>query len=140
MNSVFFNIAGVLITGGGNTAKTELYVPSSNLSCPLPSLPVKRAQHTVSKDGMLCGGSVPIGTEDYADQKCVQWQYIPMMDSCRWETMDLIMDFGRYDHVSWTPANGSGTYLMGGCNCKTTTLIKPDGTQEHGFMLRHRLE
>ena len=101
---------------------------------------MERAQHTVSRDGMLCGGSVPIGKEDFADQKCVQWQYIPMMDSCRWETIDLIMDFGRYDHVSWTPANGSGTYLMGGCNCKTTTLIKPDGTQEHGFMLRHRLE
>ena len=40
--------------------------------------------------------------------------------------------------MSWTPSSGSGTYLIGGRDSKrTTTLIKPDGTQEPGFPLKY---
>ena len=138
----FIHIPGVLITGGSRYQdrvfgmhSTELYLPSSNTSCSLPSLPEDRTKHTVSKDGLLCGGA-----EFTSYQSCVQWQYISMMDIWRWEYLDLTLDFDKYDHVAWTPANGSGTYLMGGCAYKTTTLIKPDGTQEHGFTLKHRIE
>ena len=44
--------------------------------------------------------------------------------------------------MSWTPSSGIGTYLVGGYAYsnsakRTTTLIKPDGTQEPGFSLKY---
>ena len=51
----------------------------------------------------------------------------------------LTLDVERYSHVSWTPGPEIGTYLIGngGDNMRTTTLIKPDGTQELGFSLKY---
>ena len=136
----YIHIPGVLITGGARYQdsvwamhSTELYLPSSNTSCLLPSLPDARTGHTSSPDGLLCGGP-----EQYWG--CVKWQYMPMLDTWTWQNMDLTLDFDRQDHVAWTPASGIGTYLMGGCGSRTTTLIKPDGTQEHGFALKYRVE
>ena len=116
----------VLITGGhesgDNTA--ELYLPSSGLSCSLASLPDTRSLHSVESSGLLCGGE---NTEDTVLDTCLQWR------SGTWEE-SLKLDNGRYGHVSWSPSSGSGTYLMGGYYTeRTTTLIKPDGTQEPGF-------
>ena len=52
-----------------------------------------------------------------------------------WEDF-LDLDITRYGHVSWTPASGFGTFLMGGSGDeRTTTIVKPDGTQERAFML-----
>ena len=52
------------------------------------------------------------------------------------------MIYRRIDHVSWTPASGAGTYLMGGVFItdvpnpdKKTEIVKPDGTAEQGFDL-----
>ena len=123
-----FYIAVVLITGsdtgsGRNTA--ELYLPPSGTSCPLPKLPDDRHGHTVSEDGLLCGG-------EFTNDSCLQWS----PDTGSWEeavTLDV-----RFNHISWTPVNGRGTFLMGGPSGKrTTTLIKPDGTQEPGFALKY---
>ena len=50
------------------------------------------------------------------------------------------MDMGRGNHVSWTPANGTGTYLMGGSASAvgmTTTLITSEGGEETGFQLKY---
>ena len=129
-----FFIAGVLITGGypAGTAgnQSELYLPSSDSSCTLPSLPDGRYHHTYSEGGLLCGGRITITT---AINNCLQWR----PDTGSWER-GLYLDVERYEHVSWTPASGSGTYLMGGYGSRrTTTIIKPDMTEEEGFPLKN---
>ena len=46
----------------------------------------------------------------------------------------------RHYHSSWTPASGSGTYLLGGGggnNGFTSNLVKPDGTVHESFPLKH---
>ena len=115
----------VLITGGQNTDTAELFVPSDGTSCTLPSLPQTRYVHTVDNH-ILCGGS---GGED----SCLQWS----PDTGTWEEL-LTLDIARKNHVSWRPASGTGTYLMGGIYSKrTTTLITSDGGQETGFPLKY---
>ena len=140
-------VSGVLITGGassaaGNTA--ELYLPSSGVSCTLPSLPNRRESHTVSKGGLLCGGGYTHHKRFTAEDSCLKWS----PDSGTWEEA-LTLDVFRRLHVSWTPSSGNnGTYLMGGdyhdynyhcrnCLPKSTTLIKNDGSQEPGFPLKY---
>ena len=136
-------IAGVLITGSEDTedsGKTaELYLPSSATSCSLPTLPDKRYAHSAD-GGLLCGGWD-------TGHSCLQWS----PDTGSWEAA-VTLDVGRKWHVSWTPANSSGTILMGGfddwkgtalikpdgsSSGMTTTLVKPDGTQEPSFPLKY---
>ena len=121
----------VLIMGGVSVSyrTAELYLPSSGLSCSLPSLPDSRHSHSVESTGLLCGGGI---TRD----SCLQWR----SDTGTWEEA-LTLDVKRERHVSWTPGAGIGTYLMGGGDSEvrnTTTLITPDGTQEPGFPLKYR--
>ena len=123
----------ILITGGyGSLDTAELYLPSSGLSCSLPRLPDDRERHTVDSSGLICGGWSPVAT-------CIQWS----PDTGTWEEL-LTLDVGRWTHVSWTPNSGIGTYLMGGGyydeGRRTTTLIRPDGTQETGFSLKYDAE
>ena len=80
----------------------------------------------MEKSGLLCGG-------DYTRDSCLQWSSV----TGTWEKY-LTLEVERYGHVSWTPHPDIGTYLMGGYNSRTTTtLIKPDGSQEPGFSLKH---
>ena len=119
----------MLITGGYDSDvkyTAELYLPSSGLSCSLPRLPDERYRHTVDSSGLICGG---YDTED----TCIQWS--PATGT--WEEL-LSLDVWRYDHVSWTPGTGVGTYLIGGFYSeRTTTLLTPEGTQEPGFPLKY---
>ena len=130
----------VLITGGygsdGVLDTAELFVPSTGLSCSLPRLPEVRWRHTVERTGLLCGGegegNTPINT-------CLLWS----PDTGSWDEY-LTLDVWRSAHVSWTPVRAgpdAGTYLMGGGddynNWKTTTWIKPNGTQTKGFSLSY---
>ena len=120
----------VLITGHGSSSNpmdtAELYLPSSGVSCILPRLPDNRDSHTVDSKGLLCGGA-------YTRDTCLQWS----PDTGTWEDL-LTLNVMRYRHVSWTPGPDIGTYLMGGIySGLTTTLIKPDGNQEPGFLLKH---
>ena len=134
-NTAFYNQGkiffpdGVLITGTEypHMGTAELYLPSSSISCSLPKLPWKRHNHILENLGLMCGG---VGTSG----SCIQW------NSGTWDKLKLKLDEERYDHVSWTPDNGIGTYLIGGSlggNGRTTTLIKPDGTQEATFPLKY---
>ena len=142
---IFF-IDGVLISGSSDGCQyvkptqlcnitsqytAELYVPSSGVLCSLPQLPDKRNSHTMESSGLLCGGL-------YTKDSCVQWS--PANGT--WNKL-LTMDDERYSHVSWTPSTGNGTYLIGGIYSrtrKTTTLIRPDGTQDPGFPLKYVTE
>ena len=79
---------------------------------------------------ILCGGG-------NTDDTCLQWS----PDTGTWEEL-LTLDIRRYDHVSWTPASGTGTYLIGGDGSNettrmTTTLVTPEGGQETGFPLEY---
>ena len=132
MDLLFYNsILAVLITGGydGGTLNTaELFLPSDGTSCALPSLPQIRRYHTVDNN-ILCGG---YGTED----SCLQWS----PDTGTWEEL-TILTIRRSSHVSWSPASGIGTYLIGGGGSKTTTtLLTPVGGQQTGFLLKYATE
>ena len=120
--------AGVLITGGTGLNTAEIYLPSSGASCILPQLPDVRRYHTVEQTGLLCGGSFTADT-------CVQWS----SDTGTWE-QSLTLDTVRYNHVSWTPDPDIGTHLIGGADYiggTTSSLIKPDGSQETGLTLKY---
>ena len=81
--------------------------------------------HTVDNH-ILCGGPGFVFS-------CLKWS----PDTGTWEDL-LTLDVGTYDHVSWTPANGIGTYLMGGNGgIRTTTLIASNGSQVPGFALEY---
>ena len=122
---ILYFIAGVLITGGESTGNTaELYLPSSATSCTLPGLPDSRRYHSADGD-LLCGGS-----DTPAWDSCLQWS----PDTGSWEAA-VTLGMGREGHSSWTSTRG--TYLMGGGYVPSTTLIKPDGTQEPGFPLKY---
>ena len=105
-------------------------MPSSTVSCSLPQLPDDRADHTLESSGLICGGDAVVqGTRD----TCLQWS----PETGSWEEL-LTLDTWRWRHVSWTPDNGIGTYLMGGSDSgRTSTLVKPDGTQEAAFTLQY---
>ena len=122
----------ILITGGyGSLDTAELYLPASGLSCSLPRLPGNRVEHTQESSGILCGG---FGSED----TCIQWS----PDTGTWEDLPITLDVGRNNHVSWTPSNATGTYLMGGdtpVQWRTTTLVSQEA-QEPGFPLKYHAE
>ena len=110
-------------------------MPSTDVSCTLPDLSGPNAglfYHTMDS-GLVCGGY-------YTYDICIKWR--PEIGT--WEEY-ITLDVRRYDHVSWTPSPEIGTYLMGGHTDNnyyigtgnTTTLIKPDGTQEPGFPLKY---
>ena len=83
----------------------------------------------------------PITVYSTSATSCLQWSSI----NGTWEEY-LTLDVERGNHVSWTPDPNIGTYLMGGVTMNsgrnsvdrnTTTLIKPDGSQEPGFSLKY---
>ena len=106
----------------------EIYHPSSRVSCMLPTRQDDRYDNTLEASGLMCGGY-------YTSDTCVQWS----SDNGTWEKY-LSLDIARYYHVSWTPDPDIGTFLMGGGSSEsqsTTTLIKPDGSQEPSFSLKY---
>ena len=118
-------LVAVLITGGNGESTAELFLPSAGTSCVLPSLPDNRALHTVDNN-IICGGF-------HTNDTCLKWS----PDTGTWEELTTL-EVKRSEHVSWTPGTDIGTYLMGGWDSRrTTTLIKPDGTQEPGFPLKY---
>ena len=120
-------LAAVLVTGGHALKTAEIFLPSAGTSCTLPPLPQNRGYHTADKN--ICGG----GSTEAKAKKCLQWS----PDTGTWGD-HLTLDVGRDRHVSWTPGTGIGTYLMGGSwSTRTTTLIKPDKSQETGFVLKY---
>ena len=126
-------LVAVLITGGHNTGvgdTVELFLPISNVSCRMPQLPDSREFHTMDHldTHLLCGGS---GT----GQSCLEWSSAQGM----WSESHTLSVTRAY-HVSWTPDADIGTYLMGGYtgdSQASSTLLKPDGSQEPGFPLRY---
>ena len=121
-------IAALIMTGGRNDSllsSVEVYVPSTNTSCSLPSLPVVTWGH--SQDGLLlCGGT---GNEE----QCHTFH----SDSGEWVKTHRLSE-GRDGHSSWQRDDGT-LLLMGGHGGPTTTEIVSDSSavSTPGFSLKY---
>ena len=122
-----------MITGAYKTEQSvAIYHPDLDLYflCVLPDLPDRQFDHT--QDGSLvCGGwNTP-------DRSCRRWN----ADTWTWDLVTESLTFPRWGHTSWTPADGSVTYLMGGWySGKTSEAIDQDNGVTSSFPLRHFTE
>ena len=97
----------VLITGGFGAKKlAEIYHPERNSYCKLVDLPENRRHHTQDGD-LLCGGW---GKYMYSGRSCRRWN----PDTGGWDLVTDSLIEERAEHISWTPVDGTVTYLMGG--------------------------
>ena len=122
------DISAVLITGGHSAYQSaEVYHPERYSPCVLPGLPDDRVFHT--QDGLLlCGGS-------YTRKSCRRWN----PDMGAWDLVTESLTEDRMYHSSWTPADGSVTYLMGGWkNLETSDVIALNNNVRSSFPLKHR--
>ena len=111
-----FTPTAVLITGGFRAVKSaEIYHPDLDSPCVLPDLPWSRRRHTQG-GSLVCAGI-------WASKSCRKWN----PDTGAWDLVTLKEQ--RTDHTSWTPAEGSVTYLMGGY---------VDGTGNTSEILQHK--
>ena len=120
-------ISAVLITGGSGAPKSaEIYHPDRDTPCVLPDLPDLRLDHT--QDGSLvCGGR-------YTLRSCRRWN----ADTGAWDLVTEALTEEREDHISWTPVDGSVTYLMGGWESDNTSeAIDQDNSVTSSFPLKH---
>ena len=128
----------ILITGGRNKKdynatihSAEIFFPNSpDKPCILPELPAPYSRHTQA-EGMICGGQNTKYT-------CHQWN----SEEGKF-TEKPVHEFkpSRYEHVSWTPASTSETFLIGGGSSRDTSTIVKQGlfTGYGGFALKHPL-
>ena len=120
----------MLITGGtgawGTEQSAEIHHPGRDTPCVLPDLPDRRYYHT--QDGSLvCGGY-------YTRRSCRRWN----ADTGTWDLVTESLTEKRHYHSSWTPADGSVTYLMGGYSEQTSEAIDQDNVVTSSFPLKHR--
>ena len=125
MTLVLFTTA-VLITGGFESA--EIYLPNGDSACVLPDLPDYSSRQGHTQDGLLlCGGY-------YTTRSCRRWN----TDTGAWDLVTESLTEKRWDHISWTPADGSVTYLMGGYSSDNTSdVIDNDGSVRASFPMRN---
>ena len=118
----------VMLTGGGPSSALrtgEVYVPATNSTCSLPNFSSDTWAH--SQDGLLqCGGSpTPTKCHTLKDGKWI---------------VSHTLKRARSWHVSWTPKDGSGTYLLGGYakgSQNNSAFVKRDGTEVPAFPLKY---
>ena len=106
-----------------------MYIPSMKITCNLPNLPDKRRAHT-QDNSQICGG-----VDDASSSSCIEW------NMGTWNTSVTKLKNDRAYHVSWTPGNESGTYLMGGKGSigERTELVK-NGESVTKFNLHYKTQ
>ena len=116
-------------SGAGTVQSAEIYHPGRDTPCVLPNLPDRRPGHT--QDGpLVCGGQ-------YTRRHCQRWN----ADTGAWDLVTDSLTEERVDHISWTPADGSVTYLMGGVwSDKTSEAIDKNNGVTSSFPLRHETQ
>ena len=123
-------MSAVLITGGtGGRQSAEIYHSDRDSPCVLPNIADRRFGHT--QDGsLMCGGQDTL-------RSCQMWN----ADTGAWDLVTESLTEDRKYHVSWTPAHGSVTYLMGGTGCgETSEAIDQDNGVTSSFPLQHITE
>ena len=120
-----FTPSAVLITGGFDA---EIYHPERNSSCKLRHLPDYRDSHTQDGD-LMCGGRS-------TSKSCRRGN----TDTGAWDLVTESLTKDRLGHISWTPADGSVTYLMGGWRGYTTSDVidNHSGGVKSSFPLKHK--
>ena len=138
-----FTPSAVLITGGNgfSNGSVEIYHPDRESPCVLPDLPEERHEHT--QDGsLICGGDAPWDskpTRYETSYSCHRWN----TNTGAWDLVSHFLRRDRVGHISWTPTNGSVTYLMGGVDPKSKTtseVISQDNKISTSFPLKHWTE
>ena len=117
----------MLITGGwGARQSAEIYHPDRDSPCLLPDLPEDRWRHT--QDGsLMCGGWK-------TRRSCRKWN----PDTGAWDLVTESLTMDRVDHISWTPADGSMTYLMeGDWSVGTSDAEDQENSVTSSFPLQH---
>ena len=109
--------AAILITGGDVTQKSaEIFLPGSNTSCQLPSLPDKRFRH-VQAGLVLCGG-----LSESTRRSCLKWN----VQHGRWATPSVRLSEIRWNSCIW--AHDDELVLMGGYSAEwTSEIVSSDG-------------
>ena len=118
----------VLITGGFGAKKlAEIYHLERNSSCKLGDLPEERWHHTQDGD-LLCGGW-------FTNKSCRRWN--PATGT--WDLVTESLTEERVDHISWTPVDGTVTYLIGGYYSPSTSHVidKHNNSVRASFPLKH---
>eukprot|EP00092_Neocalanus_flemingeri_P034002 GFUD01036975.1.p1 GENE.GFUD01036975.1~~GFUD01036975.1.p1 ORF type:complete len:448 (-),score=83.88 GFUD01036975.1:73-1353(-) len=115
--------SGVLITGGGGSAgtTTEVYLPSTNTSCPLGYLPDSRSGHTqttmADNSVVICGHR----------KSCLKFSPSSSTSSSVW-TEYATMVYGRCSSTSWLSSEGLIIIAgQGDIESDTTTEKVPGG-------------
>ena len=111
----------ILITGGDNARKSEVFLPWSNRTCELPSLPEGRAGH-VQSGNMMCGGGW--GTE--AERSCTMWS----AEQGGWVTLPDVLTHPRDVSSSWTGSRDHSLVILGGYHddaLETSDTVSSDG-------------
>ena len=123
-------ISGGYVGHGDGEQSVEIYHPDKQSSCKIPDLPESRFVHT-QDGGMLCGG-LKSGNEA-PERSCRRWN----PDTGAWDLEIESLTKDRYGHVSWTPADGSATYLMGGGWSEKTSEVIENGQVKASFNLQY---
>ena len=124
--------AAILITGGDETDQSaEVFLPWSNTTCQLPSLPEGRDGH-VQAGPLLCGGG-------YSSTKrsCVRWR----VQGGGWTTLPVTLSEERSASSSWD--RGDQLVIMGGYSSgagESSERVSSDGAVSRGsFGMKYKI-
>ena len=107
-------IAALIMTGGWDDdelSSVEVYVPSTNTSCSLPSLPVATSSHSQDRL-LLCGGAGNSG-------QCHTFH----SDSGEWRVKTHNLSEERSTHSSWQREDGTVLLIGGRFSARTTEIV-----------------
>ena len=131
--SNYIPITALIMTGGqgdDELRSVEVYIPSTNTSCFLPSLPGLWRSRLHSQDGlMMCGGANPPQTISCYKFNTISGEWI--------KTHNLTES--RRGHSSWQREDGT-VLLIGSMHSATTTemVSNSSGVSTPGFELKYK--
>jgi hypothetical protein len=113
---------GIILSGGYYAEQSvEVFVPSTGLSCSLPSLPYQRYYHTMDSL-LICGG-------EYSSTSCLSFT------SGQWNKSHTLEE-QRYAHTSWQREDG--LVLIAGTSSRyTSEIVGVAGGQEPSFAMQY---
>ena len=128
-------ISAVLITGGILSHQSaEIYHPDRDIPCVIGNFPDTYRHYHTQDGSLLCGGGSTL-------RSCRRWN----ADTGAWDLVTGSLTENRWRQNSWTPADGSVTYLIGGYGSEmdgsdtTSEKLQHDNNKVSvSFPLKHR--